>query len=83
MYEDCTEIKGTERVGGVGTSPLLRWQHCRFQHTRTPIFHLFLHLKKHVACQKFHEEERNEDTACLRAQVAELVTSEYKNWYPG
>jgi len=33
---------------------------------------LFLHLKKQVAGQKFHEEEKNVDTACLRAQVAEL-----------
>jgi hypothetical protein len=32
-------------------------------------FHLFLHLKKHLAGQKFHEEEevKNEDTAaCAR-----------------
>jgi hypothetical protein len=33
---------------------------------------LFLHLKKHVAGQKFQEGAKNEDTACLRAQVAEL-----------
>jgi hypothetical protein len=33
---------------------------------------LFLHLKKHVAGQKFHEGAKNERTACLRAQVAEL-----------
>jgi hypothetical protein len=31
-----------------------------------------LHLKKHVAGQKFHEEAKNQDTACLRAQVADL-----------
>ena len=37
-----------------------------------PIFHLFLHLKKHVAGQNFHVEAKNEDTTCLREQVAEL-----------
>jgi hypothetical protein len=31
-----------------------------------------VHLKKHVAGQKFHEGTKKEDTACLRAQVAEL-----------
>jgi hypothetical protein len=37
-------------------------------------FHRFLHLKKHLAAQKFHEDEevKNEVTAWLRAQTVEL-----------
>jgi hypothetical protein len=37
-------------------------------------FHLFLHLKKHLAGQKFHEDEevKNEVTTWLRAQAAEF-----------
>jgi hypothetical protein len=35
---------------------------------------LFLHLKKHLAGQKFHEDEevKNEVTTWLRAQAAEF-----------
>jgi L-arabinose isomerase len=35
---------------------------------------LFLHLKKHLAGQKFHEDKevKNEVTTWLRAQVAEF-----------
>jgi hypothetical protein len=35
---------------------------------------LFLHLKKHLASQKFYEDEevKNEVTAWLRAQAAEF-----------
>jgi len=41
-------------------------------------FQLFLHLKKHVAGQKFHEDEdvRNEVTTRLGAQAAELFDKE-------
>jgi len=37
-------------------------------------FHLFLHLKKHLASQKFHEDEevKNEVTTWLHAQMAEF-----------
>jgi len=37
-------------------------------------FHLFLHLKKHLAGQKFHKDEdlKNEVTTCLHAQVVEF-----------
>jgi histone-lysine N-methyltransferase SETMAR len=37
-------------------------------------FHLFLHLKKHLAGQKFYEDEevKNEVTTCLCAQAAEF-----------
>jgi histone-lysine N-methyltransferase SETMAR len=37
-------------------------------------FHLFLHLKKHLAGQKFHKDEevKNEVTTWLRAQAAEF-----------
>jgi histone-lysine N-methyltransferase SETMAR len=37
-------------------------------------FHLFLHLKKHLAGQKFHEDEvvKNEVTTWLRAQAVEF-----------
>jgi hypothetical protein len=37
-------------------------------------FHLFLHLKKHLASQKFHKhkEVKNEVTTHLHAQVAEF-----------
>jgi hypothetical protein len=36
--------------------------------------HFFLHLKKHLACQKFHEDEevKNKVTMWLHAQVAEF-----------
>ena len=37
-----------------------------------PHFHLFLHLKKHLASQNFHEDKKviNEATMWLCAQVA-------------
>jgi hypothetical protein len=37
-------------------------------------FHLFLHLKKHLTGQKFHEDKevKNEVTTWLRAQAAEF-----------
>jgi len=37
-------------------------------------FHLFLHLKKHLACQKFHKDDevKNEVTVWLRVQAAEF-----------
>ena len=36
-------------------------------------FHLFLHLKKHLAGQKFHEDEKvRKVTSWFCAQVAEL-----------
>jgi hypothetical protein len=46
-------------------------------------FHLFLHLKKYLPGQKFQEDEEvtNEVTTWLRAQAANCVASEYKNWY--
>jgi len=36
-------------------------------------FHLFLHIKKHLVSQKFHEDEevKNEVTTWLHAQAAE------------
>ena len=38
------------------------------------LFHLFLHLKKHLASKKFHEDEevKNEVTTQLHAQMAEF-----------
>jgi histone-lysine N-methyltransferase SETMAR len=46
--------------------------------------HLFLHLKKHLAGQKFHEDEevKNEVTAWLRAQVAEFYDIVIPNLVP-
>jgi hypothetical protein len=37
-------------------------------------FHIFLHLKKHLASQKFHEDEevKNEVTTWLCTQAAEF-----------
>jgi len=39
-----------------------------------PLFHFSLHLKKHLAGQKFHEAEevKNEVSVWLRAQVTEF-----------
>jgi hypothetical protein len=47
-------------------------------------FHLFLHLKKHLADQKFHEDEeaKNEDTTWLRAQLAEFCDFGTQNLAP-
>jgi histone-lysine N-methyltransferase SETMAR len=47
-------------------------------------FHLFLHLKKHLASQNFHEDEevKNEVTAWLRAQVAEFYDIRIQNLVP-
>jgi histone-lysine N-methyltransferase SETMAR len=47
-------------------------------------FHLFLHLKKHLAGQKFHEDEevKNEVTAWLRALAAELYDIGIQNLVP-
>ena len=48
-------------------------------------FHLFLHLKKHLASQKFHKDKevKNEVTTWLHVQVAEFYDIKYKNLYPG
>jgi hypothetical protein len=45
---------------------------------------LFLHLKKHLAGQKFHEDEevKNEVTAWLCAQAAELCDIGTQNLVP-
>jgi hypothetical protein len=48
-------------------------------------FHLFLHLKKHLAGQKFHEDEEveNEVTTWLRAQAAGLYDIGIQKLVPG
>jgi hypothetical protein len=48
-------------------------------------FPFVLHLKKHLAGQKFHEDKEvtNEDTTWLCAQVVEWYDLEYKTSYPG
>jgi hypothetical protein len=49
-------------------------------------FHLFLHLKKHLAGQKFHEDEKVKTEVtihgCVHRQQSSMI-SEYKNSYPG
>jgi hypothetical protein len=47
-------------------------------------FHLFLHLKKHLAGQKFQEDEeaKNEVTTWLRAQSAEFCGIRIQNLVP-
>jgi hypothetical protein len=47
-------------------------------------FHLFLHLKKYLTGQKFHEDEemKNEVTAWLRAQAAEFCDIGIQNLVP-
>jgi hypothetical protein len=47
-------------------------------------FHLFLHFKKHLAGQKFHEDEevKNEDITRLRAQEAECYDNGIQNLIP-
>lgn len=70
-YESYPEIKDTKRIG---------WEVNNFCEGGNTVvssilpFHLFLHLKKHVAGQKFHEEEevKNEVNMWLRAQEAEF-----------
>jgi len=48
-------------------------------------FHLLLHLKKHLADQKFHEDEdvKNEVTTWLCVRRWSFMTLEYKYSYPG
>jgi hypothetical protein len=48
-------------------------------------FHWFLHLKKYLVSQKFHEDEevKNEVTACLHAQIAEFYDIGIQKMYPG
>jgi hypothetical protein len=43
---------------------------------------LFLHLKKQLAGQKFHEEVKNEVTAWLRALAVELYDIGIQNLVP-
>ena len=47
-------------------------------------FHLFLHLKKHLATQKFHknEEENNEVTMWLCVQVTEFCNTGIQKLIP-
>jgi hypothetical protein len=47
-------------------------------------FHLFLHLKKHLDGQKFHEDEeaKNDVTTWLRAQSAEFCNIGIQNLLP-
>jgi len=47
-------------------------------------FYLFLHLKKHLAGQKFHEDEeaKNEVTTWLRAQSTEFCDIYIQNLVP-
>jgi len=47
-------------------------------------FLLRLHLKKHLACQKFHDDEQvnNKVTLWLRAQVAEFCDTEIQKLIP-
>jgi histone-lysine N-methyltransferase SETMAR len=47
-------------------------------------FHLFLHLKKHLAGQKFYEDERvkNKVTTWLRAQAVEFYDIEIQKLVP-
>ena len=48
-------------------------------------FHLFLHLKKHLAGQKFHEDKEVKMKTlhgCVRKWQS-AITLEYKTSYPG
>jgi hypothetical protein len=59
-------------VGGEGTSP--QTIPLTAQTSLPAISICFMHLKKHLASQKFHEHEevKNKVTAWLRAQAAEF-----------
>ena len=47
-------------------------------------FHLFMHLKKRLSCQKFHEDEemKNEVTTRLRVQAAKFYDIGIQKFVP-
>jgi hypothetical protein len=60
IYESYPEIKDTKRLGGEGKLPHVKvLDHPTHSPDLAPSpFHLFLHLKKRLASQKFHKDEK-------------------------
>ena len=71
-YKGYPEIKDTQWVGEEGKYRLKVAAHCPDRYPSD--FHFFLHLKKHLVSQKFHEDEevKNEVTKWLHAQAVEF-----------
>ena len=72
LYKGYPEIKDANWLGGEGKSLLWRWQCCHF--LAYSHFPMFLHSKKHLVGQKFHEDEevKHKVTMWLCRQAVEF-----------